>query len=57
MKVNGHRNCLVNNIVQNIFLHVTQEKESHTGLERHDGFLVNYPSKFHFEIISPLNMR
>jgi len=39
------------------FLHVTQEKESHPGLERHDGFLVNYPSKFHFEIISPLNMR
>ncbi len=30
-------NCLVTNILQNIFFCVQQKKETHTGLARHEG--------------------
>ncbi len=39
-------NCLVTNILQNIFFCVQQRKETHTGLEVEGlglGFWVNYP--------------
>ncbi len=36
MDVNGSQNCLVTNIFQNIFFYVTEKKEIHTGLERHE---------------------
>ncbi len=47
-------NCSVTNILQNIFLYVSQKKETHTGLEQlirvskwsqDFHFLVNYPFK------------
>ncbi len=30
-------NCLITNILQNIFFCVQQKKETHTGLKRHKG--------------------
>ncbi len=39
-------NCLLTNILQNIFFCVQQMKETHTGLEQHEGG-VNDDS-FHF---------
>ncbi len=33
----GSSNCLVINILQNIFFYVQQKKETHTGLEQHKG--------------------
>jgi len=50
----GAIKCLVTNILQNIFFSVQQKKETHTGLERHEGelpmtefsFLGNCPFKF-----------
>ncbi len=29
--------CLITSILQNIFLYVQHKKETHTGLERHEG--------------------
>jgi len=37
VEVNGNRNSLVTNILQNIVFCAPQKKETHTGLERHDG--------------------
>ncbi len=37
MEVNGTRNCLVTDILLNIFLSVHQKKEIHTGLKQHEG--------------------
>ncbi len=34
--VSGQQNCLVINILQNIFFYVPQEKERHTGLKQHE---------------------
>jgi len=33
----GSINCLVTNILQNIFICVQQKKEIHTGVEQHEG--------------------
>ncbi len=33
----GTISCLVTNILQNIYFHSQQKKETHTGLEQHDG--------------------
>ncbi len=35
MEINS--NCMVTNILQNIFFRVLQNKEIHTGLEQHEG--------------------
>lgn len=32
VEVNGCQNCLDANIIQNVFLYVSQKKESHTGM-------------------------
>ncbi len=37
MKVNGNRNGLAINVVQNIFYDVLWKKESHTCLNQHEG--------------------
>ncbi len=33
----GTINCLITNILQNILFYLQQKKETHTGLERHEG--------------------
>ncbi len=33
----GTNNCLVTNILQNVFFCVQQKREIHMGLERHEG--------------------
>ncbi len=33
----GTVNCLITSILQNILIYVEHKKESHTGLERHEG--------------------
>ena len=45
MEVNETRNCLVTDILLNIFLSVQQKKEIHTGLKQHEG---DYMIEFSF---------
>ncbi len=35
--VNDNQSCLITNILLNIFFCVSQKKDSHTGLESHEG--------------------
>ncbi len=51
MKVNGNQN-LFTHILQNIFFHLPQKKESNMGLERHEG---EYYRVFIFGWTIPLN--
>ncbi len=37
MEANDNQNCLATNILQNIFYCFPQQKESHAGLEWHEG--------------------
>ncbi len=51
MEINGSQNCLVTNILQNIFFCALQKKVSYTGLEQHDfHFWVNCAFKVHLFI-------
>jgi len=52
MKVNGHHNCLIPDILQNIFFCVQQKKENHRGLEQlhGDSIITKYCVKYPFNV-------
>ncbi len=37
VEVCGNQNCMVPNILQNVFFCILQNKEIHAGLEQHQG--------------------